>query len=238
MVLVAAAAAGLAIWLGLQPRLARQLETARTLRVWQHRSPAGSGAGTSRWFVAAAVAGTLLGLAGFGWWQGPLLVFAVQRATRVAETVARQREQASLTAALPTLWLLFAACQQAGLGLRQSVRVLAEALSGSAGRRLQAVHTALAAGHSLAAAGQTAATEDRFQRGWGLLVRAEAAGSPVGPLLRRLAAEAAAEQRWLRQAQLARLPLWLTLVTVFCFLPGVLVMTVLPQLLFFMTQML
>lgn len=237
--LLAAASVGAAIWLVLQPLLARQLDRSRQLRQWQQRvltadNVTGRGHG---WMALAIGLGVLLGLTGLGWWQTVALAIVAFRGPALLAQAAANREQEQLAVQLPTVWLLFAACQQAGLGVRQSVKVLADGLTGSAGACLAAVQTALAAGQPVWAAGRAAGGASEFLHGWELLVRAEALGSPVGPLLRRLAAQAAAELRWRRQAALARLPLWLTIISVCCFLPGVLVVTVLPQVLSFMAQM-
>lgn len=237
--LLAATGASLAVWFLLRAAFGRQLDRARPLRQRQAPGPSvpPSPNGAHRAIFVATVLGLLVGLAGLGWWQTIAFALIAQRGAVLGKQLAASREQAELAAELPIVWLLFAACQQAGLSLRQSVHVLADRLGGRAGRCLQQVHSALAAGHGLLQAGRTAGTDTEFARGWELLVRAEAVGSPVGPLLRRLAAQAAAEQRWQRQAALARLPLWLTVVSVCCFMPGVLVVTVLPQVLGFIAQM-
>lgn len=238
IIVLAATSAGVAVWLSLQPVLGRQLDHSRALRLWQRGVPDAKGdVRRQQWLAAAIIAGVLLGLAGLGWWQALALILAAWNGSGLSATAAARRDEAALSTELPTVWLLFAACQQAGLSLRQSLHVLSDGLTGSAGRRLRAVQTAVASGQSLQQAAQAAGHAGEFRRGWDLLVRAEAMGSPVGPLLRRLAAHAADEQRWQRQALLARLPLWLTLVTVCCFLPGVLIVTVMPQVLSFIAQM-
>lgn len=153
-------------------------------------------------------------------------------APRVQRVVARRRHEAALAADLPEVVDLLAVAVGAGLTVRDAVRAVARRSAGPLARELASVVADAEAGRPFADA-----LDDLPVRA-GEPTRALAAalagcvryGSPVGPTLAALAAEARdAERRRMEQAA-RRVPVLLLFPLVLCILPAFALLTVAPLL--------
>lgn len=165
--------------------------------------------------LSAMVAGGLLP----GWWGG--------RARR-----ARSRELAS---DLPQLLDFLVVCQQAGLNLRGSLEKGARAVGGRLGSELRALLDTVPPARLLTELGERYGCQELKVLG-GALWQGELLGLPVADVLRAQAEGLREAHRRRVQAAAATAPLKLSLCTVCLFLPAVLALVLVPQLLLFLSR--
>ena len=171
--------------------------------------------GMSPIVAVLAVAG-----AGFGWYV-PAVVIRRRGRERLAK-IDRQ---------LPDLIDLLVASVEAGLGVSASMSLLAERLDGPLGQELQLMLHQQRLGTSSAAAltalGERASTPSMraFTR---TLVRAEAMGGSVGPVLRNLAADARRRRRQDARERAAKTPIKLLFPLILLIFPALFVVLLYP----------
>lgn len=165
--------------------------------------------------LAAMVAGALLP----GWWEG--------RAQR-----ARSRE---LAADLPQLLDFLVVCQQAGLNLRGSLEKGARAVGGRLGGEVRTLLDTVPPARLLAELGERYGCQELKVLG-GALRQGELLGLPLADVLRAQAEGLREARRRRVQAAAATAPLKLSLCTVCLFLPAVLALVLVPQLLLFLSR--
>lgn len=165
--------------------------------------------------LTAMVAGSLLP----GWWEA--------RARR-----ARSRELAS---DLPQFLDIVVVCQQAGLNLRGSLEKGARAVGGRLGSELRAVLDAVPPARLITELGERYGCQELKVLG-GALWQGEVLGLPMADVLRAQAEGLREAHRRRVQAAAATAPLKLSLCTVCLFLPAVLALVLVPQLLLFLSR--
>lgn len=210
-------------------RLAEALPRARPLERPARWPPAAGACLLAGLGVAALVAGPLgiaLGLAVAA--AGPGLLGRLEpRHSR------HQREQ--LSADLPLLLELLAACLAGGAALPSAARAVAGAVPGPAGARLDDVCSALAVGIAPAQAwgrlaGDTATgrNEDPLAAAARALGRAAEGGAPVAAAVSRLAAESRADARGRGEQAARRVGVLVVAPLGLCFLPAFVLLGVVP----------
>ncbi|MEW6398056.1 MAG: type II secretion system F family protein [Bacillota bacterium] len=165
--------------------------------------------------LAAAAAGGLLP----GWSEG-----RIRRA--------RARE---IAASLPQFLDFLVVCQQAGLNLRGSLEEGALAAGGRLGREVRAVLDAVPPAQLVADLGEKYDSPELRALG-GALRQGELLGIPLADILRSQAEGLREASRRRLQAASATAPLKLSLCTVCLFLPSVLALVLVPQLLVFLSR--
>lgn len=203
----------LAVSLGLRHPASERLQLSAAVR-WTGGACAGCGALAAVGGYAGLVLGALV-----------TVVAAIALRRFVPRAVRATREQVARD--LPLAADLLAATVAAGCSLPRALDVVAAALGGPLGERLQAVSAALGVGAEPAAA-VTALTEPCLLPLRRTLARAGSSGAPVAAVVAELAAEvreqraARVEEAVQRAGVLAVLPLGL------CFLPAFVLLGVVP----------
>lgn len=185
-------------------------------------------AGGSLVLLLPAPAGPVLGV---------LVALAGPRVLAGLEPADARAERAQLTADLPLLLDLLAACLAGGASLPEAARVVAPAVPGPAGRRLAQVSALLAVGTPPGQAwaaltgpiGPTAAAgPDPLGPASRALGRAADGGAPVAAAVARLATEARAQARAEAEQGARRVGVLVVAPLGLCFLPAFVLLGVVP----------
>ncbi len=147
--------------------------------------------------------------------------------------------QAQILEDVPGMLDLMVVCTDAGLNLPQALAVTAGRTPGPLGAELRRCLQQTEAGTPMAEALRLMAARSGLPDLEALtnaVVRADNLGTPITQLCRDQAQQARWRKRNRIEARIATVPLKLTLVTVFFFLPVLLVLTVVPNLISFATR--
>lgn len=154
-----------------------------------------------------------------GWWEG-----------RTRRAQARE-----LNSSLPELLDFMEVCQRAGLNLRGSLERAALAVGGRLGGEVRVLLDTCSAAQLLTDLGEKYDAQDLKALG-GALRQGELLGVPLADILQAQAQGLREAARRRVQATAATAPLKLSLCTVCFFLPSVLALVLIPQLLVFLTR--
>lgn len=147
---------------------------------------------------------------------------------RRLEPAAHRREQRRIAADAPLAAELFAACVLGGADPVTASSVVARAVGGPLGQRLEAAATAIRLGSDPASVWAGLGSQPGLA-GWGsALARASSSGAPVATVVLALAEQARAARRSRRSAAVRRASVWATLPLGVCFLPAFLLLGVVP----------
>lgn len=182
------------------------------------------------WIIVVLGSGKATGI----WpWLGALLAYL---SPDIQLEVVIRRRAARMRRAFPEFLDLLATCTGAGHSLHTSLELLIPRMQGPLGETLQHVLLDIAAGKRF-----WLAWEDLYKkvslteiaRFRSAILEAEILGTPIANTLRTMATTARGERRNQVRARVESLPLKLSLCTIFFFLPPIMIVLVLPNLLNF-----
>ncbi len=176
--------------------------------------------------LAAAVA--LLLPAPLGVTAGLIVTMVLPGRLRRLEPTVKRRERQRIAADAPLAAELFAACVLGGADPVSASGVVARAVGGPLGRRLEAAGTAIRLGSDPAVVWAGLGSEASLA-GWGsMLARASSSGAPVATMVLALAEQARVARRSRRAAAIRRASVWATVPLGVCFLPAFFLLGVVP----------
>lgn len=147
------------------------------------------------------------------------------------------RRQAAILQDFPAALDLVVVCTDAGLNLPQALAVVTRELGGPLGEEFSRILKETSAGKSALTALRSMSRRVSLQPVSAFVnsvITAETLGTPVSQVFRLQASAARANQRHRAEEAIGKLPMKLTLVTVFFLLPGLFVVAVLPSVLSFL----
>lgn len=178
--------------------------------------------------LAMAGALTVLLPLPFGLPAGLVAVVVLPGRLRRLERGTHRRERRRVAADAPLAAELFAACVLGGAEPVAAATVVARAVGGPLGSRLEQVSGAIRLGTEPAVAWSGLAA-DAALAGWGMaMARASSSGAPVARTVLALAEQARAARRAGRSAAVRRVSVWAMLPLGLCFLPAFLLLGVVP----------
>lgn len=194
-----------------------------------------------RCLVTGAAGGVLLSLAQFAYGQVPSVRLAMGVALAVGlapawwEGRAEGARARQMLAALPQLLDLMVICQEAGLNLRESLERAAVAVGGKLGTEVRHLLDTMLPAQVVSDLGERYRLQELKALG-GALRQGEMLGTPMVDILRAQADGLREAQRRRVRAAAATAPLKLSLCTVCFFLPSILALVLVPQLLAFLSR--
>ncbi|MCL4368040.1 MAG: type II secretion system F family protein [Actinobacteria bacterium] len=190
--------------------------------------------------VAGATVSSYLALSGT--WRPVALALATAVGFQLPAWWLQRRvawRQASMLRDLPATLDLMVVCADAGLNLSQALAVTAQRTPGPLGEELGRCVQQVEAGTPSAEALRRVALRSglgELEALTNAILRADNLGTPIAGLLRDQAEQARHQLKTRVETRIALVPLKLTLVTVFFFLPVLLLITVVPNLINFATR--